>query len=320
MSLIRYYNKLAGIFFLLQAGLVVLWWGLLVLFPSFRTFFIPSTSSEYVLFSFFLGDLLLITIGSLLAGYSLLKHKFATHSILLFLCGAISYATLYTLSLSLITGTSWIGAILMIFSMTFTILFTWQIKSGWKLSFGAFKTAKDSSLKWLFFKTSIQIVIMWGLSIFLVPSIINYLELTFRIPQFYFFGQSLITPVIFFLASIAGLNIAFLMVKKGKGTPLPMDGTQNLVVAGAYKYVRNPMALFGGIQVISVGLWLGSFFVIAYAMIGILIWQLFARPAEEKDLEKRFGESYIRYKKEVRCWIPRFRGYKNAEAGTDITI
>ena len=93
----------------------------------------------------------------------------------------------------------------------------------------------------------------------------------------------------------------------GVGTPLPLDSPNFLVVKGPYKFVRNPMAIAGIGQGIAVGLFLGSFGVLIYALLGAILWHILVRPVEEKDLEKRFGKSYQRYKKEIKCWIPSFK-------------
>ncbi len=53
---------------------------------------------------------------------------------------------------------------------------------------------------------------------------------------------------------------------------------------------------------------LGSWLVVAYAVIGSLLWNYAVRPHEEADLERRFGTEFQRYRDSVRCWIPRLRG------------
>ena len=37
----------------------------------------------------------------------------------------------------------------------------------------------------------------------------------------------------------------------------------------------------------------------------VLLWHVFVVLHEEPDLERRFGESYRRYRAEVRRWLPR---------------
>jgi protein-S-isoprenylcysteine O-methyltransferase Ste14 len=83
-----------------------------------------------------------------------------------------------------------------------------------------------------------------------------------------------------------------------------MERTQNyLVVRGPYQFTRNPMYLFGMV------IWLG--WVIFYGSIAVLvgfvtIWgsvALLVVPWEERKLEARFGEAYLRYKSSVPRWL-----------------
>jgi protein-S-isoprenylcysteine O-methyltransferase Ste14 len=92
----------------------------------------------------------------------------------------------------------------------------------------------------------------------------------------------------------------------GQGTPLPIDCPNQLVVKGPYRFVRNPMALAGIGQGVSIGWYFGSFIIILYALSGAVLWHILVRPEEEKDLAQRFGNSYLEYQQKVKCWIPRF--------------
>ena len=98
------------------------------------------------------------------------------------------------------------------------------------------------------------------------------------------------------------------MVTQGQGTPLPLDQTNRLVVGGPYRWVRNPMAVAGIGQGLAVAIAAQSWFVFGYALLGAIVWQFVVRPIEERDLESRFGQEYLDYRKRVRCWIP---GEKN---------
>jgi protein-S-isoprenylcysteine O-methyltransferase Ste14 len=96
-----------------------------------------------------------------------------------------------------------------------------------------------------------------------------------------------------------------LFARVGHGTLAPWDPAQDLVQAGPYRYVRNPMisgvtamlfgqALFWGSLVL--GVWAVGFFLVNHTYFVLL---------EEPGLEERFGASYIAYKQEVPRWIPR---------------
>ena len=116
--------------------------------------------------------------------------------------------------------------------------------------------------------------------------------------------------MLFVLGGALGLTSGAVMAVRGRGTPLPADCPRELVVAGPYRFVRNPMAVAGLAQGVAVGIFLGSPVVVAYALAGGPAWHLLVRPWEEADLERRFGEPYRRYRAAVRCWLPRFPGYR----------
>jgi len=92
----------------------------------------------------------------------------------------------------------------------------------------------------------------------------------------------------------------------GKGTPLPIDCPNRIVIKGPYMYVRNPMAIGGIGQGISVGIYLGSILTILFSLLGAIVWHFFVRPKEELDLAHRFGKDYLNYKKHIRNWWPTF--------------
>jgi protein-S-isoprenylcysteine O-methyltransferase Ste14 len=108
------------------------------------------------------------------------------------------------------------------------------------------------------------------------------------------------------LASILGVLSAVAMSTLGRGTPLPSAMPNRLVIAGPYRWVRNPMAVAGIVQGAAVGLILSSWLVVVYAVAGSLVWNYAVRPLEEADLERRFGQEFVRYRDTVRCWVPRF--------------
>ncbi|WP_323127765.1 methyltransferase family protein [Brevibacterium pigmentatum] len=89
----------------------------------------------------------------------------------------------------------------------------------------------------------------------------------------------------------------------------------HLVNRGPYAFVRNPMAIAGIVQGVSMGLLIGSWLVVVYALIGSLLWNWLIRPHEEADLIERFGDEYRDYAKRVRCWWPTF---STAESSPDL--
>jgi protein-S-isoprenylcysteine O-methyltransferase Ste14 len=91
----------------------------------------------------------------------------------------------------------------------------------------------------------------------------------------------------------------------GQGTLAPWDPTRNLVVAGPYAQVRNPMIT--GVLAVLLGeaAAFGSAPLLIWAAVFFAINHLFFLLYEEPVLERRFGEEYRAYKRRVPRWLPR---------------
>ena len=159
--------------------------------------------------------------------------------------------------------------------------------------------------------TLLQTAAMWAVFLFIAPAIIVRMENLLGLSRFHFAipAQHAIAATVFVMCGSAGIVSGLDMARHGEGTPLPATGTNRLIVIGLYRYVRNPMAMSSLAQGLCVAIWLGSPFVLAYVLAGSLLWNFVARPWEEADLARRFGEPYQEYRRAVRCWIPRLSPY-----------
>jgi protein-S-isoprenylcysteine O-methyltransferase Ste14 len=173
-----------------------------------------------------------------------------------------------------------------------------------------FRQAKPASLGRNLAKTVIQIIIIWGVVLFLLPYLLTLLESRLGMARFQFQFQKVLAFMAFGCFSILGLWSGCVMTVAGNGTPLPLDNPLRLVVSGPYAYVRNPMVIAGLGQGIAVGLWLGSTLVMTYVLIGAWIWQFLVRPLEEEEMQRRFSAAYLTYRQHVRCWQPRLKPYE----------
>ena len=149
-----------------------------------------------------------------------------------------------------------------------------------------------------------QIVLFWGFFLGLIPFVLAVLEQRWAValPLPTFVGP--VGVAVLVLASALGVWSAVVMSTLGDGTPLPSAMPNRLVIAGPYRCIRNPMAVAGIVQGAAIGLILQSWLVIAYAVVGSLVWNYAVRPLEESDLLERFGDEFNRYRDTVRCWIP----------------
>ncbi|MEX2596188.1 MAG: methyltransferase [Salibacteraceae bacterium] len=134
-----------------------------------------------------------------------------------------------------------------------------------------------------------------------IPGIIHYgLEpLAFQNVFSTFTGILFLLTGISFLAWSSALFVAF-----GNGTPGPWFATEKLVILGPYRFVRNPMNIAVITTLWGETLLFGSFYILAWSILYWLISVVWLKWWEEPRLEQKFGEIYLRYKKEVPNWIP----------------
>jgi len=94
---------------------------------------------------------------------------------------------------------------------------------------------------------------------------------------------------------------------KSHGTPFPGNPPKSLIINGLYSYIRNPMLLNWFIIILGLGILFRSFsLVLVFTPIFIAINILYVKTIEEKVLEMKFGEQYLKYKCSVPMFIPRY--------------
>jgi protein-S-isoprenylcysteine O-methyltransferase Ste14 len=92
---------------------------------------------------------------------------------------------------------------------------------------------------------------------------------------------------------------------RGRGTPAPFDAPRAFVASGPYRFVRNPMYLGAAAVIAGAGLILRSPAILLLALGFLVLFHIFVILYEEPALRARFGESYARYTRAVRRWLPR---------------
>lgn len=91
----------------------------------------------------------------------------------------------------------------------------------------------------------------------------------------------------------------------GRGTPAPFDPPRTLVVAGPYRYVRNPMYIGAALALGGAAAFYRSGPLLGYLVLFLLATHLFVVWYEEPTLERLFGGDYQAYRATVRRWLPR---------------
>jgi protein-S-isoprenylcysteine O-methyltransferase Ste14 len=143
-----------------------------------------------------------------------------------------------------------------------------------------------------------------------VAGLIPYLITRYRMP----WPAGWVWPVaivagLVILAGVAVLLDAFVRFARADGTPAPPAPTAHLVVAGPYRFVRNPMYVAVLAIILGQALLFGSWGTVIYAAIAFAAVLLFVKTYEEPTLTETYGDEYREYRRNVRGWIPRVRPY-----------
>ena len=138
----------------------------------------------------------------------------------------------------------------------------------------------------------------------------NILQLPWIFPLHQLVGMvvGVILLVAGFLIWVSAMKTLKLRRAFGKDIYKP-EGSSRLITTGIYASVRNPIYL--GVSVMLLG-WFFVFQLTFFLILTILflIHFYFVAKWEERELTRRFGDEYLRYKSEVGFFIPHFRKQK----------
>jgi protein-S-isoprenylcysteine O-methyltransferase Ste14 len=113
------------------------------------------------------------------------------------------------------------------------------------------------------------------------------------------------------LGSAVMLTAVWRFGSAGQGTPMPLDPPRQFVAVGPYKYVRNPMYLGLAVALIGEALLFADWSranavrIGGYALVLMVITNLFVMFYEEPALRNRFGAEYEEYRRRVNRWWPK---------------
>jgi protein-S-isoprenylcysteine O-methyltransferase Ste14 len=121
--------------------------------------------------------------------------------------------------------------------------------------------------------------------------------------------QSVIVSLSGLLLVVVGLILFVATVRLfsqyGEGSIMPWDPTQRLIVRGVYRHVRNPMHTGVFLVLAGEGLLMRSTPLLVLVAAVVVLHLFYIPLSEERGLERRFGEAYREYKRNVPRWNPR---------------
>ena len=153
----------------------------------------------------------------------------------------------------------------------------------------------------LWLRTVLIALLVPGTELVLVPYI-----LLRRLGEQFDPGRMRWLGLVLFVPGLATITWCFIdFIRRGRGTPAPYDPPRRLVIAGLYRYVRNPQYIGVVLVVLSEALFFGSLVLLGYAAFFAICYHLFVRFYEEPTLKKLFGDDYNHYCDAVPRWIPK---------------
>jgi protein-S-isoprenylcysteine O-methyltransferase Ste14 len=104
---------------------------------------------------------------------------------------------------------------------------------------------------------------------------------------------------------------------QGLGTPAPIAPTQNLVVTGLYRYVRNPIYVALVAVILGQAVLFGDQRLLGYGALIWLAFHIFVLAYEEPTLRQSYGAEYESYCANVPRWIPRLTPWRDVRRRND---
>lgn len=107
------------------------------------------------------------------------------------------------------------------------------------------------------------------------------------------------------VGAVLAVSCQWVFILRGRGTPAPFDAPREVVAAGIYRFVRNPMYLAGFVILVGFGFVERSGAILIFSVLWLLLVHLAVVLLEEPDLRRKFGSSYEQYRQAVPRWVPR---------------
>jgi hypothetical protein len=125
-------SRICAGYLLLQGLAGGVWWICLLCIPASRAYFKPTGAGDWTILSFWFPDLLLFVVGSIVTAWLLFRGSGLGRPALWFTAGAVSYAALYCVGLSLLTRSAWLGSGAMLPTMCLTLWISIWCEVRWR--------------------------------------------------------------------------------------------------------------------------------------------------------------------------------------------
>lgn len=112
------------------------------------------------------------------------------------------------------------------------------------------------------------------------------------------------------VAAVVGIVLAVLLdggamrrFLRSRTAMEPWKPSSALVTTGPYRFTRNPMYLGMAVLYLGIALTFGWLWAVALLPVVLVVIDRAVIAREERYLTRRFGESYLQYREQVRRWL-----------------
>lgn len=105
------------------------------------------------------------------------------------------------------------------------------------------------------------------------------------------------------VCSVVCAGFAFRAMRRAQTPVDPYSPSTAIVAEGSYRYTRNPLYLALTLFYVALASFVNSAWPLLLLPLVLLVIQRGVIAREERYLEQKFGEQYVRYKSRVRRWL-----------------
>ena len=145
-------------------------------------------------------------------------------------------------------------------------------------------------------------------------AVILYIVISLQFDRIFGFPELLQKPLTNFISlPVMALGLIIIVwcivyFLKARGTPVPFNPPKKLVSTGPYAYSRNPMVSGLIIFMLGFGIYAQSIsLTLIFVPVFVFLSYLELKLVEEPEIEKRLGNDYLAYKKNVPMFFPLFK-------------
>ncbi len=105
------------------------------------------------------------------------------------------------------------------------------------------------------------------------------------------------------LSGVSLVAAAIGLFRRTGQDPKPWESTPEIISTGIYRFTRNPMYVGMALLQTSIGIGFANGWILALVPLVLVVIYAIAIRHEEAYLERKFGPTYVAYKRSVRRWL-----------------